>query len=230
METRVYIITALIIITALVAGCLSAWQYYESQKTEAKNEVLQEENIERAKQLIDAQKQINTLQTETLKQVMGEGYLKIHVIWKGFNEFEIYAESMSSYPIFDTTIMIYDQECLDKCEKTQPNGKIKVMKACYDKCAKTSNEVRTIHPSSLTPMGKYKIPQGNDEMRLYFTIFSRHSTIAQYSIITRKNKNHYYRVYEVKAGNFIKLENEMNDNDDKFREAFKHFEQTIPLY
>ncbi|SFC34000.1 hypothetical protein SAMN04487891_10966 [Flagellimonas taeanensis] len=268
MEAKHYIIASIIVLVALAAGILSAWQYLDGKKSEKESDKLQQElsavqkevlqkteevvtaqekslqkndeliraqseNNKLSMELIETQNQLNQLQGETLKQVIGDGWLRINVEWNNENEFELMVESMSQYPIYETSIFVYEQADVDKCPMDKVNGENVISKSCFDKCAREFGGLLTMNPMKKRPLGKdyrKKLLEEDTEIEMFFTIHNKHNTIVQYSIISKDGYKHFYRIFEVEEGAYKQIASDnYNIPNSRFEQAFYHFGKELRL-
>ncbi|WP_318344438.1 hypothetical protein [Flagellimonas baculiformis] len=255
MEAKHYFIAAIIVLVALAAGMLSAWQYIDGKKSEFKNDSLQLElsqtqkkvlsktdevvkaqkesikkdsliileqqrNNKLANDLIEAQKKLDHLQSETIKRVMGSGYLRIVVHQIQTDKIRLIAESMSNYPIYDAEIRIIDLEKIKNCPKKIVDGVEKLLFKCWEERTKVYGD-KQINSKKFRPINFTK-NISSDDINLLIITTSRHSTIIQYSIINPRTEKHNYRVYEKIENNYTLLESDLHNSDEII------FEQTFP--
>ncbi len=124
LELKNWIIITCIFFAAIIAAGASALQYIDGVKKDKKNDDLQ-------KELIKTQSKLNDLQNETLKRVMGYGFVRIKVGNINGLLVQIIAENTSDYPIYESEIMVFDQDQINLCPKVHHEGKEYIFSDCY---------------------------------------------------------------------------------------------------
>lgn len=233
METKDYVIAVIIIGIALSAGLLSAWQYMNGVKSDRQNEKLQEELSVSQKMVLEKQEEINYLQGETLKRVMGFGYIRVNAYWLNSKEFGLSVESKSEYPIYESEMTIFNQDEIDKCPKKTIDGKTRIMSSClYSKSI--TIDMGTVHSGKIR---KIEVPFTFDKKttRLFFRISNKHNTLIQFSIIendsNRKKFKHSYRVFSAVHNEYQLLESDNYDvGEDVFENAFPNYKKDLIVF
>lgn len=251
IEFKDIIIVIIIIIAATLAAGLSVYQYIDSVQKDKKNEQLQidlitaqkqalekAENLERANEeikdkanaLIKTQSELNLLQNETLKKVMGHGYAHIIASPNSLNSFKLFAESKSDYPIYDLGIMVYDQNKLNACPKIKQGGEERILLSCFYQ-AGHEVPVFNLGYKKLQDLA-YTVNLDSDK-HFIIKIISKHNIIYQYSIIKIDAKSkkflHYYRIFE--WGNNPKLlESDSYNISNKIFEDIFPYKKEIPVF
>jgi hypothetical protein len=226
IEFKHIIVAIVIVIAALIAAGLSVYQYFTGVQKEKKNDSLQ-------KELIQTQAELNKLQNETLKRIMGFGYAVVKVVKINANRFELLLESKSDYPIYATEVYVYDQDKLNQCPKIMKNGQPHIMYDCYVKSGIT-RDINTLVSRKIRPLKIEKQLQEN-EYHIMIKTLTKHNTIFQYSIVKSDLKNntvdHYYRVYELINKEYLLMEkDDLNISEEKFEEIFSYKKQIDLFY
>ena len=226
LEFKHIIVAIIIVIAALIAAGLSVYQYLTGVQKERKNEALQ-------KELIQTQADLNKLQNETLKRIMGFGYAVVKVVKINANKFELLLESKSDYPIYETEVYVYDQDKLNKCPKIMKNGQPHIIYDCYVKSG-VAIDIKTLVSRKIRPLKIEKQLQEN-EYHIMIKTLTKHNTIFQYSIIEsdlKKNTiNHYYRVYElVNKEYFLMEKDDLNISEERFEDIFSYKKEIAMIY
>ena len=253
MEVKNYFVAALIIVLALLAGVVSAYQYIESSKKDKKDsentnklidaqekalkatgeisatqkqaldvsnelKLSQQDNISKTEKLAEAQKKINELQGEMLKQVIGSGYPKLKIMNSLGNNFQFFIEPSTGYPIYQTNLRISDAAKMKQCPFETVGKTTNIDKTCYDKCElfKSSQPFDMI--GSLMNLIEFILPKKSYYLVTEF--MAKNVTCIQYSILKYENGKvkHSYRIYEVSKENNSVLEL-LEDNDPIINES-----------
>lgn len=251
LELKDYINITVILILALSAGIYSAYQYIDGVKKDRKNEetsiklseaqhkalkatediaFAQKQTIEKTNELVEAQKQINILQDEIIKQVLGNGYPKLKVINSKGDNFDFFIQGSNQYPIFKINFRITDAEKILNCDHKIVNKTVEIDKSCYDKSILfTSDKAFDINGDLMQ-----SISFTHRKKNCYFVteFMCKNIRLVQYSIIKFENNsvNHSYRIYEIsKADNSFLDLLENNDSTISESEYEKHFFSKKPL-
>lgn len=264
------IVTVIVIIViALGAGLLSAYQYVEGVKKDKENDKTtqqlikaqqevntinqkislsqekalllseelkksQQQSIEKSDDLINAQTKINDLQSEIINQVIGKGYPTLKLMNSHGDNFKIYLQGSSEYPIFKVYFRLIDAEKLKNCSANISSEKVEINQSCY-------NSSLIIDPNqSIDVNGKLMHFTGHElakkDYYLVTEFMCKNTKAIQYSIVKYDGKNlsHNYRIYEVSRedASFIKLLGETDSTipEKEYEERFYFKKTTIIDY
>lgn len=257
LEYKDYFVAGLIILVALAAGLISAWQYIDAAKTERKKEQLQselkasadslaiaqkeslykadklitaqEENNRIAIDLIAAQKKINHLQNETLKEIIGDGYPIVEFSNYGDNSVRTKISNNSKYLFrIDEYIITDCKELLKRGIKEE--GNFKIHRDDYFKVSKVFTG-DNILPTGFLPTNYTFL---KDETKYISTLIKAlNVSTIQYSVIKFKGENidHEYKIFKLEDNNsFRLLEEKGNSVSEKEWEDKFPFKMTVHIF
>lgn len=243
------IITLLFVVVGSFLAIASAYVQYKDKKEaddqskKSKQEVsdankriisLNEEVKEKTNELLIANEKINELTNETLKIALGNGILEIDLLQVTPTDYEFRIINNSTYPIYDASIEFIDFDELIKCPKETINGKLNVLRECYQKTVFRIKSNNFIPRTEKYSKPRFKFVDGYKHYLI--KIHSRNSTSLRQCIFKVKDNGLWlqsYRLYEF-ANSSLKLTKEINplkvENDYWNIHFFKDLDFTINGY
>lgn len=159
--------------------------------------ISQQQSLKKSDDLINAQNKINALQTEIIDQVIGKGYPAIKLMNSHGDNFQVYLQASSDYPIFKLYFRIIDAKKLASCAANIDAKKIDIDASCYNSSLIFDPNQSIDLNGKLMHFIGYNLPKR--EYYLVTEFMCKNIKTIQYSIVKYDGKNlkHSYRIYEV---------------------------------
>lgn len=237
MEIKDTILVCIIIIIALAAGLLSAYQYIDGVQKDKNNKnttiqlikaqqeinavnnkisdaqekalILSEElknsqnhSLEKSNALIEAQSKISKIQSEIIDQVIGKGYPIFNLMNSKGENFEVFIQGSSDYPLYKVFVKLLDSEKLIKCKAIHKDYKVLVDKSCFDDSLIFEGNRSMDLNGKMMHFIDVNLPKKNYYLITEFSC--KNIKTIQYTIVNYDGikLEYYYRIYDVSGNDY----------------------------
>lgn len=156
--------------------------------------------LSKSDSIINSNRKVIAAQSETIKQIVGNGFPEVFFNHRGPYEFGIYMQTKGPYPLYDVNVLIEDIDAIRKnCQMEKSEGIIYVDQEC-------TFQHRTLHePFTLTPASfghglnhVFKFKEGNNHFQIQ--VIARNMTTLRKVVVHIKDGKMdglAYRVYKL---------------------------------